>query len=117
MISCFLKEAGAKGFEHHLIEVVMSKFLIEVAHGADKIECLRSARILLGAGSHFLTNSEWGCCDDEHKAWFIAEVENKEEARMIVPPFCRKDTKITQLNRFKLKDVGQILSLRQTKQV
>ncbi len=94
----------------------MSKFLIEVPHGPDKIECLRSAQILLSTGSHFLTNAEWGCCDGEHKAWFIAEVENKNEALMIVPPFYRKDTKITQLNRFNLKDVEVMLSHHQKNQ-
>ena len=87
----------------------MAKFLIEVPHGAHELECLRSAHILLSTGSHFLTNAEWGCHDGEHKAWFIADVDNKEEALMIVPPFYRKDTKVTMLTRFTLKEIEEQL--------
>jgi hypothetical protein len=87
----------------------MSKYLIEVPHGSDKIECLHSVAIFLSSGSHFLTNAEWGCLDGEHKAWFFMDANSKEEARQVVPPAYRKDTKITQLNRFTLKDVEELL--------
>lgn len=87
----------------------MAKFLIEVSHGAEKYECLRSVSILLSSGSHFLTNAEWGCLDGEHKAWFIMDASDKNEALMVVPPAYRKDTLIRQLNRFNLKDVNEIL--------
>jgi len=83
----------------------MSKYLIEIPHSSHKLECLRTARILLNTGSHFLTNAEWGCHDGEHKAWFIADVATKEEALMIVPPYYRHNTKVTLLTRFTLKEV------------
>jgi hypothetical protein len=87
----------------------MAKYLVEVSHNPDKIECLRSVQILLSTGSHFLTNADWGCLDGEHKAWFIMDVENKDEAYRIVPSFYWKDTKVTRLNKFTLKDVEELL--------
>jgi hypothetical protein len=88
----------------------MPKYLIEIPHEAEKIACLRSVEILLSSGSHFLTNADWGCMDGVHKAWFFMEAENKNEALMVVPPAYRKDTKISQLNKFKLQDVKELLS-------
>jgi hypothetical protein len=87
----------------------MTKYLIEIPHGSEKIECLHSVEILLKTGSHFLVNADWGCLDGIHKAWFFMDAENKEEVLRIVPPAYRKDTKITSLNKFKLKDVEKIL--------
>ena len=72
----------------------MPKYLIEIPHGS---------------GSHFLTNADWGCMDGVHKAWFFMEAENKNEALMVVPPAYRKDTRISQLNKFKLQDVKELL--------
>jgi len=88
----------------------MAKFLVEVSHGPEKINCLRSVQILLSTGSHFLTHADWGCLDGVHKAWFIADVENREEALQIIPPFYRKDTTITELNKFNLKDVEEMIN-------
>lgn len=96
----------------HLILIktkIMPKYLIEIPHGSEKIECLRSVSILLSSGSHFLTNADWGCLDGVHKAWFFMNAESKNEALMIVPPAYRKDTKISQLNKFKLEDVKELL--------
>jgi hypothetical protein len=88
----------------------MSKFLIEVPHGNDKIECMRSVSVFLSSGSHFLTNADWGCLDGEHKAWFTMDADSKEEALLVVPPAFRKDAKILQLNKFRMDDVQNILS-------
>jgi hypothetical protein len=87
----------------------MTKYLVEVAHSSDKIECLRTIQIFLSTGSHFLTNADWGCADGEHKAWFILEVDSKDEALRIVPSFYWKDTKIIKLTKFKLKEVEDML--------
>ena len=76
----------------------MARFLIEVPHEA--VACARAAQIFLNAGSHFLTHADWGCTDGEHKAWFIAEVDRKEEARSILPPTLRSQAKIVRLNYF-----------------
>lgn len=87
----------------------MSKYFIEIPHGSDKVDCLRSVSILLSSGSHFLTNADWGCLDGQHKAWFFMDADSKDEALMIIPPAYRNVAKISKLNKFKLEDVNEIL--------
>lgn len=91
----------------------MAKYLVEVFHSADKIECLRTIQIFLSSGSHFLTHADWGCLDGEHKAWFVIEVESKEEALRIVPSYYRNNTKITKLSNFNLQEVENMLRYHQ----
>jgi hypothetical protein len=92
----------------------MAKYIVEVSHSPDKIECLRTIQIFLSSGSHFLTNADWGCLDGEHKAWFIMEVENKEEALRIIPSYYWKSTKITRLSKFSLREVEDLMKQHQT---
>ena len=69
--------------------------------------------VFLKTGSHFLTHADWGCTDGtdgEHKAWIIAEVDSKEEARSILPPTLRSQAKIVRLNYFTLEEIDTILS-------
>jgi len=87
----------------------MARFLVEVPHDPKRLACARVVQIFLQTGSHFLTHADWGCSDGEHKAWFIAEVGSKEEARSIVPPALRSQAKIVQLNYFTLEEVDAIL--------
>ena len=47
----------------------MPRFLIEVPHDADVRACTRAVEVLLRTGSHFLTHADWGCKDNEHKAF------------------------------------------------
>lgn len=88
----------------------MPRFIIEVPHEAEVTACARAVRTLLKTGSHFLTNAEYGCRDGVHKAWLMVDVDNKEEARAILPPEYRSKSKIVQLNRFTLKEIDEILS-------
>ena len=83
----------------------MAKYLIEVPHGADKGACDQAIQIFQQTGSHFLTHAEWGCLDGEHKAWIIAEVKSKEEARFILPSAFRANAKITLLTTFSARDL------------
>jgi hypothetical protein len=87
----------------------MARFLIEVPHEAEKVECARAVQILLRTGSHFLTHAEWGCLDGEHKGWMILELQNKEEARSILPPAYRSQAKIVELNKFTMEEIEEIL--------
>jgi hypothetical protein len=87
----------------------MAKYLIEIPHASEQMECWRSVSILLSSGSHFLTNADWGCMDGVHKAWFFMDAESKDEVMMIVPPAYRKDTKISLLTKFKLEEVNELL--------
>jgi hypothetical protein len=92
----------------------MAKYLIEIPHGSEKIECLRSVSILINSGSHFLTNADWGCLDGVHKAWFFMDANTREEVLSVVPPAYRKDAKISKLNKFKLEDVEELMRHHQT---
>jgi hypothetical protein len=87
----------------------MARFLIEVPHEAEKVECARAVQILFRTGSHFLTHAEWGCLDGEHKAWIIVELQSKEEARSILPPAYRSQAKIVELNKFTMEEIEEIL--------
>ena len=91
----------------------MARFLIEVPHDPERVACARVVEIFLKTGSHFLTHADWGCLDGDHKAWIIAEVDSKEEARSIVPPALRSQAKIVKLNFFTLEEIEPILHHRQ----
>ncbi|MBN1294212.1 MAG: hypothetical protein JXB48_20420 [Candidatus Latescibacteria bacterium] len=88
----------------------MSKrYLIEVPHDDHKVECIRVVKIFLNSGSHFLRNAEWGCRDGDHKAWMILDLENKDEARQILPPAFRSQAKIVEISKFTLEEMDEIL--------
>ena len=87
----------------------MEKFLIEVPHAAEEVACARVVEVFLKTGSHWVTHADWGCRDGDHKAWITVEVENKEEARYIVPPAFRSQAKIVQLNKFTMEEIDEIL--------
>ena len=78
----------------------MTRYLIEVPHENSKDACNQAVQAFMETGSHFMTNSDWGCGDDEHKAWFIAELDSKEQAMTILPPLFRENAKIIELRRF-----------------
>jgi len=80
----------------------MPRYLIEVVHENNKESCDQAVRTFLATGSHFMTNADWGCGDDVHKAWFIADLENKEEALRILPPLFRQNAKVIALQRFSM---------------
>ncbi len=87
----------------------MAKFLIEVPHDAERVACARVVEIFLKTGSHWATHADWGCRDGEHKAWVTLEVDNKDEARYILPPAFRSQAKIVQLNKFTMEEIDEIL--------
>lgn len=87
----------------------MARFLIEVPHEAETLACARVVETFLKTGSHFLVNADWGCKDGDHKAWFIADVNSKDEARAIVPPAFRGQAKVVQLNKFTMEEINEIL--------
>jgi len=86
----------------------MGKFLIEVPHEEEVLACARVVEIFLKTGSHFVTNADWGCRDGEHKAWILIEVDNKEEARRILPPAFRSKAKIVSLNQFSMEEIDPV---------
>jgi len=87
----------------------MARFLIEVPHEEERVACARVVEVFLKTGSHFLSRADWGCMDGEHKAWIILDVEDKDEARRILPPAFRSEAKIVQLNYFTMEEIDEIL--------
>jgi len=87
----------------------VSKFLIEVPHEADTLECTRVVHVFLSTGSHFLTNAEWGCKSGVHSAWILVDVDTKAEALAIVPPAFRAHARIVGLTRFTLAEIEPAL--------
>ncbi len=87
----------------------MPRFFIEVPHEEQLVACANAVKIFLESGSHFLTHADWGCKDGVHKAWFIAEVDSKEQARAIVPPAYRSRANVVQLNAFTLEEIDELL--------
>lgn len=83
----------------------MPRFLIEVPHEKSQQACQHAIDTFLRTGSHFLSRAEWGCKDDEHKAWLIVDVANKQEAQNIVPGDYRRIAKVTQLVTFTQSDM------------
>lgn len=88
----------------------MAEFLIEVPHESEKAACARAVQVFHSTGSHFLTNADWGCNDGEHKAWIIVEVENKDDARSLLPPNYRSEAKIVELTKFTLQEADEIIA-------
>ena len=87
----------------------MPRFLIEVPHDSEPMACARAVELFLKTGNHFLTHADWGCYDGEHKAWIIAEVKTKDEARSILPPVLRPLGKIVRLNFFTLAQIEDFM--------
>ena len=78
----------------------MTRYLIEVPHANSKFACMQAVRAFMATGSHFMTNAEWGCADDVHKAWFFVDLESKEQALSLLPPLLRQDAQVITLQRF-----------------
>ena len=87
----------------------MPRFLIEVPHEADTLECTRVVHIFLSTGSHFLTNAEWGCKSGVHSAWMLVDMDDKAQALAIVPPAFRAHARVVGLTRFTLAEIEPAL--------
>jgi hypothetical protein len=48
---------------------------------------------------------EWGCFDEENKAWLIVKTKSPEDALQIVPSIYRKNARITRLQKFSLEGI------------
>jgi hypothetical protein len=87
----------------------MARFLIEVPHEANAAACTHAVRVFLDTGSHFMTHADFGCADGVHKAWLTVDVENREEARRVLPPSLRPKARIVKLSKFSLTHYGAML--------
>ena len=87
----------------------MTRYLIEVPHENKKEACERAVQVFMATGSHFMTNADWGCPDGEHKAWFVVDLESKEEALAILPPMFRHVAKVITLQRFSMDELDETM--------
>jgi len=85
----------------------MTRYLVEVPHENTKEACDRAIRLFQETGSHFLTHADWGCSDHVHKAWFVADVDTRDEAVGILPPLFRRSATIVALERFGKQDLEE----------
>jgi hypothetical protein len=87
----------------------MPRFLIEVPHESSPLECLRAVQVMQQSGSHFITGAEYGCGDGIHKAWVMVDVDDRNEARALLPPLYRSSATVVQLNRFTVEEIDALL--------
>lgn len=87
----------------------MPRFLIVVKHDDEYKGCVKALHALETHGSHFITNAEFGCSDGVHTAWLIADLDSRDEAKQIVPPECRADTQVIQLQRFTHDEIASMV--------
>ena len=83
----------------------MTRYLIEVPHEGTKQACDQAIRVFMETGSHFVTNADWGCSDDVHKAWIFADLETKDQALSLLPPLFRRVATVVALERFGPEDL------------
>lgn len=84
----------------------MEKYLIEIKNGGDRVSCLRSIQSYLASRTHYITGAEWGCIEEEHKAWLVIKTENREDAMRVIPAAYRQFAKITRLHKFTGKEIN-----------
>ena len=87
----------------------MARFMIEVTHESEPITCAKVVKLFLSSGSHLLTHADWGCMDDDHRAWIVVDVANKNEAMTLVPPALRPAARVIGLNTFSLDQINAVL--------
>jgi hypothetical protein len=85
----------------------MPNYLIEIPHSEDTFECQQVIKLFVTSGSHLLANAHWGCKDGVHKAWFISDFENKEQALQVVPAYLKRNTHIIELVKFDKNDMAK----------
>jgi hypothetical protein len=91
----------------------MPRFLIEAHHEKEPLACARAVKVFLASGSHFLTNTDWGCQDGQHATWLVVDVDSKEQARAILPAAYRSQARIVALNRFSMEQLDEIVAQHQ----
>lgn len=78
----------------------MNRYIIESPHEPE--DCDRILRDVLAMG--YIHHFEWGCKAGDHTGWAIVEVENINQARVMVPPLVRPRARIVPLTRWFAED-------------
>jgi len=69
-------------------------------------DCRNAVKYFAEFHSGYITHFEWGCKDNDHKAYAIIEAESHEHAKMVVPPLLREKAKVVKLTYFYPKKTG-----------
>lgn len=86
----------------------MPTFLIETSHDPSVNACVRSLNAAVNQGSHYLTNSQWGCDDDVHKSWIFVEAADRADANGMVPPMDRLTSTIIEVRKYTPEQVREL---------
>jgi hypothetical protein len=87
--------------------------MIEIEHENTKQACNMAVMEVLKFGSHFVPHADWGCKDDIHKAWITLELDSKEDALSILPPFLRQNATVTEVNHYDMDTIDELIELHQ----
>jgi hypothetical protein len=83
----------------------MANYLIEISHDENKMACMKAMQVFIDSGSHLLANADWGCEDNEHKAWMLVDTDTKDQALQVIPPLYRHNAKIIKLIKLSKEEV------------
>ena len=76
----------------------MDRYIIISSHTSE--DCKMAIKQFRHYNQGFLTHFEWGCMDNDHRAYAIIEAESHESALMSVPPIFREKTRVIKLTNF-----------------
>ena len=83
----------------------MPRYFIEIHHADDHEGCIMSLDAIHKFGGHLVTHAEFGCEDDVHSGWLIAELGSREEALQIIPPQFRIDARVVKLRKWSKEEI------------
>ena len=76
----------------------MSRFVVISEHTAE--DCRATVKHFSEYYPGFLTHFEWGCYDNDHRAYATIEAESHDHALMAVPPAFRPKAKAIKVVTF-----------------
>lgn len=82
----------------------MAKYLIEISHEPDHSGCDRTVADFIDSGASEFAEADWGCLDNEHKAWLVVDAKNRDVVKKLIPPHYRPQATIIQLSKSMIED-------------
>jgi hypothetical protein len=87
----------------------MAKYLIEISHEPEHYGCDRTVADFIETGAAEFTAADWGCHDNEHKAWLVVDAQNRDVVKKLIPLRYRPQSTIVQLSKFMTEDKAGFL--------
>lgn len=82
----------------------MEHYLIISTHTAE--DCKMAVQHFAKYNAGFLTHFEWGCTDNDHRAFAFVDADSHEQALLAVPPLLRSKAKAIKVVQFTPKNIG-----------